>query len=136
MKKNRTLNHVSGGFVIMSILSLSSVTLMAFASPQAVMDLVQVSLTNNDALSSIRGIYGGVGATLVISLIYLLRTNKLLALKFLCLFWGFYAFSRLITILHDGALGSFGTQWLLTETVFFMIALLLLLWHKRQRYAN
>lgn len=58
-------------FVGISILGLTSVSLLSLFNPQATMDLVRVSLTNNDAISSIRGIYGGVGLTIVISLGYL-----------------------------------------------------------------
>ncbi|MDQ4140102.1 MAG: DUF4345 domain-containing protein, partial [Bacteroidota bacterium] len=76
--------------------------------------------------SSIRGVYGGVGLTLFISLVYLLRTDVIKGLGFLTLLWGFYALSRLITIFAEGSLGAFGKQWLFTETVFFIIAVVLL----------
>lgn len=114
------------GFILLSALSLLSVSLMAFASPQAVMDLVQVKLENTDAFSSIRGVYGGVGMTLVISLIYLMVKAPQKGLAFLSLLWGFYALSRTITIFMEGTLGDFGTQWLVIESVFFIIAATLL----------
>ncbi len=110
------------GFILLSALSLLSVSLMAFASPQAVMDLVQVKLGNTDAYSSIRGVYGGVGMTLVISLVYLMLKDVRKGLGFLMLLWGFYALSRSITIFAEGSLGAFGTQWLVIESVFFLIA--------------
>ena len=110
------------GFILLSALSLLSVSLMAFASPQAVMDLVQVKLGNTDAYSSIRGVYGGVGMTLVISLIYLMLKDVRKGLAFLMLLWGFYALSRILTIFTEGSLGAFGTQWLVIESVFFLIA--------------
>jgi hypothetical protein len=113
--------------VFLSALSLLSVSVMAFASPQAVMDLVNVQLNNTDALSSIRGVYGGVGMTLVISLIYLMLRDTQSGLLFLCMLWGFYALSRTITIFSEGALGDFGNQWLVTESVLFIIALALVL---------
>ncbi len=113
-------------FLGLSALSLLTVGGMAFISPQAVMDLVAVKLPNTDAFSSIRGVYGGVGLTLFISLIYLMRTNLTHGLAFLSLLWGFYALSRLITIFTEGALGSFGNQWLCIETLFFIIAISLL----------
>lgn len=90
------------------------------------MDLVSVKLTNNDAFSSIRGIYGGVGMTIVLSLIYLVRKHRIEALLFLTVLWGLYAASRLITIVVEGPLGDFGTQWIITESVLCGIALLLL----------
>jgi len=104
---------------------------MAMASPQAVMDLVGVQLPNTDAFSSIRGVYGGVGLTLFISVLYLLRHNPRQGLLFLCLLWGFYALSRIITIYIEGALGAFGTQWLLIEGAFFCIAAALLYLSKK-----
>lgn len=124
MKKS-ILNFASKAFVVISALSLLSVSLMAFYSPQMVMDLVQVNLNNNDALSSIRGVYGGVGFTVIITLIYLLVKDINKALLFLTLFWGAYAISRILTIIIDGKLGAFGNQWLVIEIVFFVIALTL-----------
>ena len=38
------------------------------------------------------------------------------------LLWGFYALSRIITIFKDGDLGAFGTQWLIIESILFVIA--------------
>jgi hypothetical protein len=59
MTKKKKVYLTSQGFVVMSVLCLLSVSIMAFYNPQSVMDLVQVTLPNNDAFSSIRGIYGG-----------------------------------------------------------------------------
>lgn len=112
-------------FILFSALALLSVSIMAFVNPQSVMDLVQVRLGNTDAFSSIRGVYGGVGLALFISLIYLMLTNIRQGLAFLCMIWGFYALSRMITIAVEGTLGSFGTQWLVTESVLFVIAAVL-----------
>ncbi|MBK0404332.1 DUF4345 domain-containing protein [Adhaeribacter sp. BT258] len=122
MKKQKTMLLAAKGFILLSALSLLSVSVMAFFSPQAVMDLVQVKLENTDAYSSIRGVYGGVGMTLVISLIYLMLKEPRKGLAFLMLLWGFYAFSRTITIFAEGSLGAFGTQWLVIEAAFFLIA--------------
>jgi hypothetical protein len=122
MKKQSTVMVAAKGFILLSALSLLSVSLMAFASPQAVMDLVQVKLENTDAFSSIRGVYGGVGMTLVISLLYLMLKDARKGLAFLMLLWGFYALSRILTIFSEGALGDFGTQWLIIESVFFVMA--------------
>jgi hypothetical protein len=94
---------------------------MAFHNPQAVMDLVQVKLTNTDAYSSIRGVYGGVGITICISLFYLLKNNVQLGLLFLSMLWGFYACSRITTIIIEGTLGNFGSQWLAIESILFLI---------------
>lgn len=131
MKKSKSLRVVSKGFILLSGVSLLSVSLMAFNNPQAVMDLVAVKLTNTDAYSSIRGVYGGVGLTLFITLLYTMRKNLLEGLGLLSLLWGFYAFSRMMTVVKDGALGAFGNQWLGIETSFFLIAITLYFLNKR-----
>jgi len=92
------------------------------------MNLVDVTLNNTDALSSIRGIYGGAGLAISIGLVYLLFTDIKKALGFLSLFWGGYAISRILTILIDGPLGDFGNQWLVIESVFSMISIGLFVW--------
>jgi len=122
----KAIRIASRTFIIFSCVSLSYVSILAFASPQAVMDLVKVSLPNNDAISSIRGIYGGVGLTVVISLLYLAFTDLKKGLVVLSMFWGMYALSRLMTIAVDGSLGAFGTQWLLIESVFCIIGITLI----------
>jgi len=109
-------------FIIFSSVALIAVSMMAFHDPQEVMNLVQVKLTSTDAYSSIRGVYGGVGLTIVLTMCMLLRKQVKLALTILCLLWGLYAASRLLTIVLDGPLGAFGTQWLYTETILFGIA--------------
>ncbi|WP_018478822.1 DUF4345 domain-containing protein [Pontibacter roseus] len=126
MKIQKVIRLASKGLILLSALSLLSVSAMAFADPQAVMDLVQVQLSNTDAFSSIRGVYGGVGLTLFISLLYLMLRDTRKGLALLCLLWGFYALSRILTIFMEGALGDFGTQWLLTESVLFVLAASLL----------
>ena len=131
MNLQKTISIASKGFILLSAVSLFSVSVMAFSNPQSVMNLVQVQLNNTDAYSSIRGVYGGVGMSLVISLIYLMIMDVQKGLSFLCLLWGLYAVSRMITIVADGALGAFGTQWLVIESVYFTIAVSLLVLNKK-----
>jgi len=123
-------------YILFSAFSLLSVSCMAFMNPQSVMDLVQVQLNNTDAFSSIRGIYGGVGLTIVISLVYLLIKEKTMGLVFLSFLWGSYAISRTITIFVEGPLGSFGTQWLVIETILCFIAIALYLLNKKATTAH
>ncbi len=113
-------------FILLSAIAFLAVCILAFTNPQAVMDLVQVRLPNTDAYSSIRGAYGGVGLALFISLVYLLLRNRRTGLRFLCLLWGGYALSRMLTIFVEGALGAFGRQWLFIESIGFLMALGLL----------
>ncbi|QHW00954.1 DUF4345 domain-containing protein [Spirosoma endbachense] len=136
MKKQAILKRLSQGYILLSAVALLSVSIMAFSSPQSVMNLVHVQLNNTDAFSSIRGVYGGVGLTLFISLIYLMINDIRKGLAFLSLLWGFYALSRMVTIFTEGSLGDFGTQWLITESVLFVIALILYLTNPQSAKAN
>lgn len=130
MKKNKFLNISVISFLSFSAFAVLLVSLMALQNPQAVMDLVQVQLPNNDAYSSIRGVYGGVGLTIFIVLLYSILRNKKQGLTFAALFWGSYALSRILTILLEGPLGGFGSQWLFIETLLCLIALTLLFFYK------
>jgi hypothetical protein len=123
--KTKLVRFASVAFISLSVLSLLSVSIMAFMDPQQVMNLVHVNLSNNDAYSSIRGVYGGVGISICVIIIYLSKQSLLKGLSFLSLFWGMYALSRIITIFVEGRLGNFGTQWLVIECSFTLIALLL-----------
>lgn len=131
MLSSSLLKTVSRVYVGFSALALGSVALMALVNPQSVMDLAQVTLPNTDAYSSIRGVYGGVGLALVVLLIRLLFIHLTGALRFLTLFWGMYAVSRLITWAVDGPLGAFGTQWLVIELTLSVLGGLLVYLHRR-----
>lgn len=120
----KTCSQVYMGF---SILSLAYISISSILNPQATMDLVSTPLPNTDAISSIRAIYGGVGLLITFSLVYLLLNDIKKGLFFLLLFWAAYSISRLITIWVDGPLGSFGSQWLIIESTFSILALALLL---------
>ena len=131
MKSQKLILQVAKGYVLLSAVSVLAVSVMAFQSPQAVMDLVSVKLTTNDAFSSIRGVYGGVGVTLFIALIYTLRKNISESLGLLVTLWGLYAASRLMTIFTEGPLGNFGNKWLAIEVTFCFIAVILLVSTRR-----
>jgi hypothetical protein len=122
---------LSQSFILISALSIGGVSIMALNDPQSVMDLVQVTLPNNDAFSSIRGVYGGAGFAIGISLLYAIRRDIGKALAFLMLLWGLYALARMITIFKEGPLGDFGILWIRTETALFIISCLLFFWNKR-----
>lgn len=115
---------IGSGFVMgISGLGILSVSAQAMLDPQSVMDLVQVKLENNDAYSSIRGVFGGVGFTLLAVFTWLVRKDRIAALGFIALFWGMYALSRMITMACEGALGDFGSQWLVIESTLSLLAL-------------
>jgi uncharacterized membrane protein len=132
MNSQKLIAAGSKTYVGLSILSLAYVSLLSIYSPQATMNLVATALPNTDAISSIRGIYGGVGLVITISLIYLLVKDLRKALIFLCMFWFAYALSRLLTLWVDGPLGAFGNQWLITESVLGLLALLCIVFYKQK----
>jgi hypothetical protein len=127
-KSMSTSKFVTHFYLGLSFLGLLMVSLMSIHNPQATMDLVQVKLDNNDAISSIRGIYGGVGLSILVSLVYgYFKLGLRVLLAFFTMFWGFYALSRLLTLTINGPLASFGQQWLITES-FLCIVGVALLW--------
>jgi hypothetical protein len=69
----------------------------------------------------------------VILLIYLAFFHTTKGLSFLSLFWGSYAVSRIITWFADGALGEFGTNWLVIESVMCVIGLVLLAFSNKMK---
>lgn len=125
MNAKKILSALSIVLIGLTATGIVMVSAMAFINPQSVMDLVNVQLPNNDAYSSIRGVYGGAGLTLCIALAYLAVKDSKLGLLFVALLCGLYALSRLVTIFSEGTLGAFGQQWLLIEGVMCMLALLL-----------
>ena len=131
MMTAKVIQLSSKGFILISALSLAYVAVMALINPQAVMDLVGVKLPNNDSISSIRGVYGGVGITLVVALFYMAFNSTSTGLSFLTLFWGSYACSRVVTWVVDGPLGEFGMNWLAIESFFCLIGVLLLVFGKK-----
>lgn len=133
MKTNRVLTIASRSYIVFSALSLLYVSIMAFISPQMVMQLVNVELNNNDALSSIRGVYGGVGLTIFISLGYMVIHAIEKGIQFLCMLWGAYALSRVMTIFLEGPLNDFGSQWLVIELVLFIAGITLLVFIRSKK---
>ncbi|GAA4469340.1 hypothetical protein GCM10023189_56230 [Nibrella saemangeumensis] len=131
MTRTKLINASAIALILFSAFAILSVSVMAFVNPQSVMDLVQVKLPNTDAYSSIRGVYGGVGLTIVVTLIYLAFADTVKGLVFLILLWGFYALSRFITMLVDGPLGAFGQQWLLTESLLCLLAVMLVVLYRQ-----
>ncbi|HEX4957435.1 MAG TPA: DUF4345 domain-containing protein [Lacibacter sp.] len=131
MNKFPLIRFISVLIVSITAAAILMVSIQAFISPQSVMNFVDVQLNNADATSSIRGVYGGIGLLIFGQLIYFVFKNITHALLLVALFGGLYAISRTITLFTDGPLGSFGTQWLITETLLCFIALVLLFIRKR-----
>ena len=130
MKKSNIVKKASVVVIGCTALAILLLSIQAIVNPQAVMDLVQVQLTNTDAISSIRGVYGGIGLLLFIQLAYLLYKNQIQGLVMVALFGGLYAGSRIVTIINEGSLGSFGMQWLYIEAGLCVSAAILLVLRK------
>ncbi len=126
MDKNKIIQILSFGILALSVLSITMVAFMAFGNPKSVMALVHVQIDNTDAYSSVRGVYGGVGLTIAIAMVYGMLKNLKLTMGFTALLWGMYAISRILTAMIDGPLGAFGTQWVYTES--FLCIVCLILW--------
>ena len=124
-KESKILNFVGHATVALSLLCLAYIALMAWVNPYQVMLLVREKLSNTDSMSSIRGVYGGVGLFLVGVLAWFWKNNLKTSLQLLGLFWSLYALSRIVTWMVDGPLGDFGKQWLMIELFFGMLSLLL-----------
>ena len=118
------------GFIGLSTLAVAYVSITSMIDPISTMQLVNVSLPNNDAISSIRGIYGGVGMTMALAMSYLMVRAIKIGMMLTTMFWGSYAISRLITILVDGPLDDFGSQWMVIESFLCFIGLSLLITNK------
>ncbi len=113
------------------VLSFGMVSLMAFANPQSVMDLVGTPLPTLDAYSSIRGMYGGVNAVIVFCLVYLLVTDRRKSLALVALLAGMYATCRLVSMAVEGMPGAFAFNWLIIEGSISLLAILLLVVQRR-----
>lgn len=131
MNTKKVISISSKIFIGFSILSVGYVSILSLINPIATMELVNTPLPNNDAISSIRGIFGGVGFVITISLVFLLLKDFAKGLAFLVLFWGAYVVSRIITIMVDGPLGDFGNQWLTIESVLLIIGAILFVLNKK-----
>lgn len=131
MDAQKNVKIASKIYIGFSAFSLGYVAILSLISPQSTMNLVATPLPNADAISSIRGIYGGVGFIITIQLIYLLIKDYKKGLLFLILFWGAYAISRLITMFVDGPLGTFGNQWMVIESTFCVLGVVLLFLNKK-----
>jgi len=122
MKTNKLLDTATWSIVVTSAVGTLSVSLMALVDPRGVMALVHTPLTNTDAFSSIRGVFGGVGFMLAAAMVWIFRRDRTAGVGFLALFWGNYALCRALTIVMDGPLGDFGNQWIGIETTLAVLS--------------
>ncbi|UKN02265.1 DUF4345 domain-containing protein [Paracrocinitomix mangrovi] len=125
MKNLKRTELLAKIYVWFSVVSIGYVSILSMISPQATMDLVNVDLGNTDAMSSIRGVFGGVGITICVSAIVMLKNNIKRSVQFFTLLWGAYAISRILTIIIDGQLGEFGNTWLMIESFLCIVSIVI-----------
>lgn len=100
--------------------------------PQAVMANVGIVLDNTSALSSMRAIYGGMHFIFGCFCLYGLIKDYKTALVLIILYTAGFVIGRVSGLLADGAPNQFVMTWLVTEFVSGAIALILLLWNKKE----
>lgn len=126
MKLNRMITRV---FLILLALATLNIAVQAILDPQVIFDNVQVQLGNITARNSVRALYGGVNLAFALFWIYAAfrRPNTGLILAFL--YTGGFALGRILSIFMDGMPGAFAMQWLITESVFALLAASLFYWN-------
>jgi hypothetical protein len=129
----KTLNKVITGFLIFVGLAFINVAVQAIANPQAVFDNVNVTLGNVSALNSVRANYGFVNLFLGLFMVYGAFKMKREALLITSLFcWGFVV-GRVYSIAIEGAPNAFVSQWLVTELILGILAVILLVLINKSR---
>lgn len=113
-------------YLILLGLATLNVAIQGLLDPQAIMDNVQVTLGNLTARSSVRALYGGVNLALALYWLYAAFKSQREGLRFALLYTGGFALGRLVGIALEGLPGAFATQWLVTESVFAVLAAVLL----------
>ena len=83
---------------------------------------VEMTLENASSLSTIRAVYGGMHLAFGLFCFYGDSKSQRPALGLLMLYSGGYIVGRLTSYVADGAPNAFVSQWLVTESVTFIIS--------------
>ena len=116
-------------FLILLALATLNISVQAILDPQAIFDNVQVQLGNLSARNSVRALYGGVNLAFGLFWLYAAFKQQQTGLLLALLYTGGFAVGRILSILMDGMPGAFATQWLITESVFALVAAGLMYWN-------
>jgi hypothetical protein len=116
-------------FLILLALAALNISVQAILDPQAIFDNVQVQLGNLSARNSVRALYGGVNLAFGLFWLYAAFKQQQTGLLLALLYTGGFAVGRILSILMDGMPGAFATQWLITESVFALVAAGLMYWN-------
>lgn len=116
-------------FLILLALATLNIAVQAILDPQAIFDNVQVQLGNLTARNSVRALYGGVNLSFGLFWLYASFRLQRLGLLLALLYTGGFALGRLLSLVLDGMPGAFAMQWLVTESVFAVLAAALFYWN-------
>jgi hypothetical protein len=107
-------------------LAFCKVGVEALLTPETVMANVGITLDNVSALSSIRAVYGGMHFVFGAFCVWGIFKGGNESLKLVALYTAGFVVGRLVGIVIDGAPNSFVLTWLITESISFGIAAVLL----------
>lgn len=127
MKLNLLITRI---FLLLLALATLNIAVQAILDPQAIFDNVQVQLGNITARNSVRALYGGVNLVFALFWMYAAIRMQTMGLLLALLYTGGFALGRILSIIMDGMPDAFATQWLVTESVFALMAAGLLYWNK------
>jgi len=109
-------------FLALTGLAFANVGVQALLDPRAVVAAVEMTLENASSLSTIRAVYGGMHLMFGLFCIFGAFKARLPALGLLMLYSGGYVVGRLTSYVVDGAPNAFVSQWMVTESVTFIIS--------------
>jgi hypothetical protein len=122
-------NLVTRIFLILLALATLNIAVQAILDPQVIFDNVQVQLGNLTARNSVRALYGGVNLSFGLFWLYAAFRQQRTGLVLALLYTGGFALGRILSLILDGMPGAFAMQWLITESVFALLAAGLLYWN-------
>ncbi len=109
-------------FLALTGLAFANVGVQALLDPRAVVAAVEMTLENASSLSTIRAVYGGMHLAFGLFCFYGAFKAQRPALGLLMLYSGGYVVGRLTSYVADGAPNAFVGQWLVMESVTFIIS--------------
>ncbi len=133
MRKIEIASNIYLGLIGITFLVVAAKGLI---DPQLIMDLVNLDMGNNvTARNSIRALYGGVhlafGLFVLASIYFKLQKE---ALGFTALYTAGFVFGRVLSMMMDGTPGDFAKNWLLIESVLFVVTMVFVFALTPKRY--
>ncbi|MCU0445876.1 MAG: DUF4345 domain-containing protein [Microscillaceae bacterium] len=120
------LNLITSTFLILIGLAFLNVAFQALFSPQTVMDNVGILLNNASASNSVRANYGGMNLMYGLFCLYAAFRMPNQALGLIALFTLGFILGRFWSFYLDGPANGFVINWLVTESLAFVISSTLL----------